>query len=55
MFKLFLYKSLATERYQRAGLKIDGYAEQANDYCDIKTAQETMIRDACFVLILVHT
>ena len=29
------HRHLATERYQRAGLKIDGYAEQANDYNDI--------------------
>jgi hypothetical protein len=41
---------LATERYQRAGLKIDGYAEQANDYHDIKTAQDTMISEAGFIL-----
>jgi hypothetical protein len=44
------HRHLATERYQRAGLKIDGYAEKTNDYCDIKTAQEAMIRDAGFVL-----
>ena len=44
------HRHLATERYQRAGLKIDGYAEQANDYNDIRTAQEAMIHDAGFVL-----
>ncbi len=44
------HRHLATERYQKAGLKIDGYAEQANDYKDIRTAQGAMIRDAGFVL-----
>lgn len=44
------HRHLATERYQRAGLKIDGYAEQANDYHDIKTAQDTMISEAGFIL-----
>jgi len=46
------HRHLATERYQKAGLKIDGYAEQANDYGDIKTAQYTMIHDAGFILPL---
>jgi hypothetical protein len=44
------HRHLATERYQRAGLKIDGYAEQTDDYSDIKTAQDAMIRDAGFVM-----
>lgn len=44
------HRHLATERYQKAGLRIDGYAVQANDYHDIKTAQDAMIRDAGFVL-----
>lgn len=44
------HRHLATERYQKAGLKIDGYAEQTNDYSDIRTAQDAMIRDAGFIL-----
>jgi hypothetical protein len=44
------HRHLATERYQRAGLRIDGYAERANDYSDIRTAQEAMIHDAGFVV-----
>ncbi|MDO8636928.1 MAG: hypothetical protein Q7R34_11990 [Dehalococcoidia bacterium] len=44
------HRHLATERYQRAGLRIDGYAERTDDYRDIKTAQNAMIRDAGFVL-----
>lgn len=44
------HRHLATERYQRAGLRIDGYAEQANDYNDIHTARNAMFRDARFVL-----
>ncbi len=44
------HRHLATERYQKAGLEIDGYAEQTNDYSDIRTAQDAMIRDAGFVL-----
>jgi hypothetical protein len=44
------HRHLATERYQKVGLKIDGYAEQANDYNNIRTAQDAMIRDAGFVL-----
>lgn len=44
------HRHLATERYQKAGLKIDGYAEQTNDYNDIITAKDAMIRDAGFVL-----
>jgi hypothetical protein len=44
------HRHLATERYQRAGLKIDGYAESSSDYNDIKTAQEAMIHDAGFVI-----
>lgn len=43
------HRHLATERYQIAGLKIDGYAEQTNDYNDLKTAQEAMFRDASFI------
>lgn len=46
------HRHLATERYQRAGLRIDGYAERTNDYHDIQTAQSAMIRDARFVLPL---
>ena len=44
------HRHLATERYQKSGLKIDGYAEQTNDYSDIKTAQYAMIHDAGFIL-----
>ena len=44
------HRHLATERYQKAGLKIDGYAEQANDYNDIRTAQDAMIHEAGFTL-----
>lgn len=44
------HRHLATERYQKAGLKIDGFAEKADDYRDIRTAQEAMIREAGFVL-----
>lgn len=44
------HRHLATERYQKAGLKIDGYAEQTDDYSDIRTAQDAMIHDAGFVL-----
>lgn len=46
------HRHLATERYQRAGLEIDGYAERTDDYSDIRTAQDAMIRDAGFVLPL---
>lgn len=44
------HRHLATERYQRIGLKIDSYAERVDDYNDIKTAQEAMINEAGFVL-----
>jgi hypothetical protein len=44
------HRHLATERYQKAGLEIDGYAEQTGDYSDIATAQQAMIREAGFVL-----
>jgi len=44
------HRHLATERYQKAGLRIDGYAEQAFDYNDIQSAQDAMIRDAKFVM-----
>ncbi len=44
------HRHIATERYQKAGLEMDGYAEQTNDYSDIRTAQDAMIRDAGFVL-----
>lgn len=44
------HRHLATERYQKEGLRIDGYAEQTSDYNDIRTAQDAMIRDAGFVL-----
>jgi hypothetical protein len=44
------HRHLATERYQKAGLKIDGYAEKADDYNDIRTAQQAMINEAGFVL-----
>jgi hypothetical protein len=47
------HRHFATERYQTAGLKIDGYAEQTNDYNDIISAQEAMIHEAGFVLPLV--
>lgn len=42
------HRHLATERYQKAGLRIDGYAERAHDYSDIQGAQSAMIRDARF-------
>ncbi len=44
------HRHIATERYQKEGLRIDVYAEQANDYRDIRTAQDAMIHDAGFVL-----
>ncbi|MDP2930607.1 MAG: hypothetical protein Q8N56_03325, partial [bacterium] len=44
------HRHLATERYQKVGLRIDGYAERTDDYIDIRTAQDAMIRDAGFVL-----
>lgn len=44
------HRHLATERYQKAGLKIDGYAEQTSDYNDMRTAQDAMISEAGFVL-----
>jgi hypothetical protein len=44
------HRHLATERYQRAGLRIDGYAEQTNDYNDMQTAKNAMFRDARFDL-----
>jgi hypothetical protein len=44
------HRHFATERYQKAGLKIDGYAGKADDYCDITSAQDAMIRDAGFIL-----
>jgi hypothetical protein len=46
------HRHFATERYQKAGLKIDGYAERTDDYTDIRTAQDMMIRDAGFILPL---
>jgi len=46
------HRHLATERYQGAGLRIDGYAERANDYNDIQTAQGAMVRDARLILPL---
>jgi hypothetical protein len=45
-----VHRHLATERYQRAGLKIDGYAERSEDYNDINTAREAMIREAGFIV-----
>jgi hypothetical protein len=44
------HRHFATERYQTIGLKIDGYAEPAEDYNDIGTAQIAMIHDAGFIL-----
>jgi hypothetical protein len=44
------HRHLATERYQKEGLNIDGYAEPASDYVDIRTAQNAMIREAGFIL-----
>ncbi|MBN2238416.1 MAG: hypothetical protein JW712_01475 [Dehalococcoidales bacterium] len=46
------HRHLATERYQREGLKIDGYAEKADDYNDIQSAQQAMINEAGFVIPL---
>ena len=43
------HRHFATERYQKEGLKIDGYAEQTGDYSDIRTAQQAMIQDAGFI------
>jgi hypothetical protein len=45
-----IHRHLATERYQKAGLQIEGYAEQTSDYTDLKTALDRMIIEAGFVL-----
>jgi hypothetical protein len=50
LLPICFHRHLATERYQRTGLRIHGYAEQTDDYCDIRTVQDAMIRDAGFVL-----
>jgi hypothetical protein len=50
LLPICFHRHLATERYQRVGLKIDGYAEQTNDYNDIISAQDAMIHDAGFIL-----
>jgi hypothetical protein len=47
---LCFHRHFATERYQKAGLKIDGYAEQTNDYNNFRNALDVMIREAGFVL-----
>jgi len=39
---------LATERYQKAGLEADGYAEAASGYTDLRTALECLARDCHF-------
>ena len=44
------HRHIATERYQTAGLRIDGYAERANDYNDLQGAQDAMIHEAGFIL-----
>lgn len=38
----------ATERYQRAGHPIDGYAEPTNAFSDFATALAAMLNDAGF-------
>jgi hypothetical protein len=38
----------ATERYQRRGFEIEGYAEPTNSYADLDGALRTMLRDANF-------
>lgn len=41
---------MATERYQRAGLDIDGYAEQTDRYQDFDGALRVMLLDSNFVI-----
>ena len=41
---------MATQRYQGAGLKEDGYAEETNAYSDIYTAMDCFIKDCNIVL-----
>ena len=41
---------MATERYQRAGIKEDSYAEVSNRYSDSHTALDCMIQDCGFEL-----
>ena len=38
----------ATERYQEAGLKPDGYAEASEEYASVNQAIECLFRDANF-------
>jgi len=39
---------IATERYQAAGFPIDGYAEPTEDFSDLATALDAMLRVANF-------
>lgn len=39
---------IATERYQGAGSPIDGYAEPTEDFSDLATALDAMLRVASF-------
>jgi hypothetical protein len=41
---------MATERYQLAGLRIDGYAESTNRYQDIESALRVLLVDCNFVI-----
>lgn len=37
---------MATERYQQAGLKPEGYAEVSNEYASVQKATECLFQDA---------
>ena len=39
---------MATERYQQAGLKAEGYAEVSDGYASVQQATECLFRDANF-------
>ena len=39
---------MATERYQQAGLKAEGYAEVSGGYASVQQATECLFRDANF-------
>ena len=41
---------MATERYQLAGLDIDGYAESTNKYQDFDSALRVMLVDCNFAI-----
>jgi hypothetical protein len=41
---------MATERYQLAGLRIDGYAESTDKYQNIESALRVLLTDCSFVI-----